>query len=71
MGEFCPLLQKPCVREECAWYAAGLNRCAVVAIGMITEKIHDMGVQAHQVYVGPNLPDMQAAEAEETVQEEE
>lgn len=51
MNDICPLLQRPCTREECAWYAAGINKCAVIAIGMITEKMHDMSVEAYRVYV--------------------
>lgn len=49
----CPLIQGPCMKEECAWYAAGIHQCAVVAIGVITEKIHDMGTDAYKMYVAP------------------
>lgn len=49
----CPLTQKVCMKQECAWYAAGIDQCAIVAIGMITEKIHDMSSDAYKVYVAP------------------
>ena len=51
METICPLTQKPCMRQECAWYAAGVNVCAVVALGMLTEKVHDMSVEAYKMYV--------------------
>lgn len=47
----CPLLQKSCIREECAWYAGGIQKCVVVALGVMTNQMHDMGVQAFQTYV--------------------
>ncbi len=49
----CPLTQKPCMKAQCAWYASGIDKCAVVALGMITEKIHDMSVDAYRAYVAP------------------
>lgn len=55
----CPLLNRPCVKEECAWYAAAINRCAVIAIGMMVERIHDMSTQAYQVYVEPVVQENQ------------
>ena len=65
MEAICPITQKPCMRNECAWYAAGINVCAVVAIGMITEKMHDMSSDAYKVYVAPPSYDEAGEETEE------
>ncbi len=63
METLCPLIQKPCLRQECAWYAAGINVCGVVAVGMITEKIHDMSTEAYKMYVAqPTYEDEENAE---------
>ncbi len=47
----CPLFQKPCIKEECAWFAGGIQKCVVVALGIMVEQINNMGVQTFQAYV--------------------
>lgn len=49
----CPLFQKPCLKEECTWFAGGIQKCVVVALGIMVEQINNMGVQAFQAYVEP------------------
>lgn len=49
----CPLLQKECIKEECEWFAAGVNKCSVVALGMLLERVHDMSATAYQEYFFP------------------
>ncbi len=47
----CPLLQKPCIGDECSWFAGGIQKCVVVALGIMVEQINNMGVQTFQAYV--------------------
>lgn len=47
----CPLIQKECIKNECAWFAGKINQCAIIALGLLTEEIHDMGVFAYDKYV--------------------
>lgn len=47
----CPLLNKPCIEAECNWFAVGIKKCVIVALGMLSEEIHDMGVYAYEKYV--------------------
>ena len=65
MEPICPLTQKPCMREGCAWYVPSVQQCAVIAIGMVTEKIHDMGADAYKVYVAQPNYDEEGAEGEQ------
>lgn len=51
--KFCPLLQKECIADECEWYAGGIQRCTMVALGMLGEGVHDMWVGAYKRYVQP------------------
>jgi hypothetical protein len=44
----CPLNGSPCMMAECAWWAGGVQKCLVVAVGMMVNNMHDMGVQAYQ-----------------------
>ena len=46
----CPFREKPCT-EECALYAAGVKRCAFVALTMMAEEIHDMGVYGYDKFI--------------------
>jgi hypothetical protein len=55
--KICPLLQKECVGENCEWWAAGVNRCSMIALGILAEDIHDMGVATFKQYVAlPSEP---------------
>lgn len=51
MPLLCPLLNKLCVQKECEWFAVGINRCMIVALGMLSEEMHDMGVYSYEKYV--------------------
>jgi hypothetical protein len=42
----CPLLQKPCIENECAWWAGGIKKCSIIAIAMMMEHIHDFSILA-------------------------
>ncbi|MCL5037547.1 MAG: hypothetical protein M1269_10615 [Chloroflexi bacterium] len=46
----CPFREKPCT-TECALFAAGIEKCAFVALTTLTEEIHDMGVYAYDKFV--------------------
>lgn len=47
----CPLLQKLCIRDECAWYAGGIEKCVIPTLGIMLEQINNMGVQTFQTFV--------------------
>ncbi|MBI3928960.1 MAG: hypothetical protein HY319_25685 [Armatimonadetes bacterium] len=49
----CPLLQKECLRNECQWWAGGIQTCTVVALGMMLERVHDMGANAYNQWLTP------------------
>jgi hypothetical protein len=44
----CPLIKDICMKEGCLWYAEGAKKCAVVALGMLVNTMHDMGVVAYK-----------------------
>lgn len=46
----CPFREKPCT-EECALFAGGIKKCAFVALAMLAEEMHDMGVFAYDKFV--------------------
>lgn len=49
--KLCPLLSKECIANDCEWFAGGINRCTIVALEMLTEGLHDMGVHAYNAYL--------------------
>lgn len=49
----CPLINKECVKEECEWWAGGIQKCTVVALCMLLERVHDMGATAYSEYLVP------------------
>jgi hypothetical protein len=51
--KLCPLLAKECIANDCEWFAGGINRCTIVALGMLSEGIHDMGVNTYNLFIKP------------------
>lgn len=49
--KLCPILNKECIADECEWFAGGIKRCTIVALGMLNEGVHDMMVGAYNRYV--------------------
>lgn len=49
--KLCPLLSKECIANDCEWFAGGINKCTIIALGMLCEGIHDMGVNTYNRYV--------------------
>jgi len=49
--KLCPLLSKECIGDDCEWFAGGINRCTVVALGVLCEEMHDMGVMTYDRFV--------------------
>ncbi len=53
--KLCPLLAKECIAEECEWFAGGINRCTIVALGILNEGMHDMQVMSFDRFVKPEI----------------
>ena len=51
----CPLIKDECWKEGCQWYASGVQKCVMVALGIMVNNMHDMGVQSFQEFVAPVL----------------
>jgi len=32
--QFCPLLQRTCIKENCAWYLQDENKCAITRLAL-------------------------------------
>lgn len=47
----CPLLQKPCTQDQCAWWAVGIKKCVIVGLAVLAEEMHDMGVYAYNKFI--------------------
>ncbi|MCR5661647.1 MAG: hypothetical protein K6G50_05920 [bacterium] len=47
----CPLLSAPCIKEQCAWYSPGADKCAAQALGMVLENLHNIHVKAYRTYI--------------------
>lgn len=47
----CPMFQKPCLLEECEWYAGGIQKCSVVTLAILAERLHDISVFAYDKYI--------------------
>jgi hypothetical protein len=44
----CPLIKDACMKEGCLWYAEGVKKCAVVALGILVNNMHDLGVATYK-----------------------
>jgi hypothetical protein len=53
----CPLIKDNCMKEGCLWYAEGAKKCAVVAVGMLVNTMHDMGVTAYKKCIDTTAED--------------
>ncbi len=49
----CPLIQKECLKEGCEWWAGGINKCTIIALTVLLERVHDMSATAYQEYFFP------------------
>jgi hypothetical protein len=52
----CPLIQNDCLRDDCEWWGGGIQKCLIVAIAMMANSMHDMGVVAYKKYASDDEP---------------
>ncbi|MBI2263892.1 MAG: hypothetical protein HYU64_01765 [Armatimonadetes bacterium] len=47
---FCPFMKTDC-REDCALFAGGIRKCAIVASTILLEEIQRIAVYAYDKYI--------------------
>jgi hypothetical protein len=48
----CPLIQNKCSEKECQWWVPTVGKCAVMIMGILIERIYDMGALTYNKFLG-------------------